>query len=112
MITKTVNYPDPSVDKDVEPVWSPDGKWIVYIRTPNTKDRLPFTEKRTGSPWSIRLLNIETGISKEIWKANKGVGSVLFDELPVTDNLLLWGADDQLIFPSEKDGWQHLYSLK
>jgi dipeptidyl aminopeptidase/acylaminoacyl peptidase len=111
MITKSINYPDPSVDKDVEPVWSPNGKWMAYIRTPNTKDRLPFTEKRTGSPWSIRLLNVENGTSKEIWKATTGQGSVLFDNLPVADNLLLWGADDQLIFPSEKDGWMHLYSL-
>ena len=111
MITKTVNYPDPSVDKDVEPVWSPDGKWIAYIRTPNTKDRLPFTEKRAGSPWSIRLLNIENGTSKEIWKAASGQGSVLSGELPVTDNLLLWGANDNIVFPSEKDGWLHLYSL-
>ena len=111
MITKTINYPDPSVDKDVEPVWSPDGKWIAYIRTPNTKDRLPFTEKRTGSPWSIRLLNVENGTSKEIWKAASGQGSVLSGELPVTDNLLLWGADDNIVFPSEKDGWLHLYSL-
>jgi dipeptidyl aminopeptidase/acylaminoacyl peptidase len=111
MLTKSINYPDPSVDKDVEPVWSPNGKWMAYIRTPNTKDRLPFTEKRTGSPWSIRLLNVENGTSKEIWKATTGQGSVLFDNLPVADNLLLWGADDQLIFPSEKDGWMHLYSL-
>ena len=111
IISKTVNYPDPSVDKDVEPVWSPDGKWIAYIRTPNTKDRLPFTEKRTGSPWSIRLLNIENGISKEIWKAASGQGSVLSVELPVTENLLLWGAGDYIVFPSEKDGWLHLYSL-
>lgn len=111
MITKTVSYPDPSVDKDVEPAWSPDGKWIAYIRTPNTKDRLPFTEKRTGSPWSIRLLNVENGTAKEIWKAVAGQGSVLSSELPVTDNLLIWGADDHLVFPSEKDGWLHLYSL-
>ncbi|MEP6595846.1 MAG: prolyl oligopeptidase family serine peptidase [Ginsengibacter sp.] len=111
MINKTVSYADPSVDKDAEPVWSGDGTRIAFIRTPNNKDRLPFTEKRTGSPWSIRLLNIEPGISKEIWKASAGQGSVLFPELPVTDNLLLWGEGDQLVFPSEKDGWVHLYSL-
>ena len=29
----------------------------------------------------------------------------------ITDNFLLWGADDNIVFPSEKDGWLHLYSL-
>ncbi|MEO6330420.1 MAG: prolyl oligopeptidase family serine peptidase [Ginsengibacter sp.] len=111
LINKTVSYPDPSVDKDAEPAWSPDGNMIAFIRMPNTKDRLPFTEKRTGSPWSIRLLNVVTGISKQIWKAQAGQGSVLFGELPVVDNLLLWSAGGELIFPSEKDGWVHLYSL-
>ncbi|MDQ6723134.1 MAG: prolyl oligopeptidase family serine peptidase [Thermoproteota archaeon] len=111
LINKTISYPDPSVDKDGSAVWSPDGKSIVYIRTPNNKDRLPFTDKREGSPWSIRLLNIENGTSKEIWKASAGMGSVFTFEIPVTENLLLWGADDNLIFPSEKDGWVHLYSL-
>ncbi len=111
IINKTITYPDPSVDKDVEPAWSPDGKWIAYIRTPNNRDRLPFTEKRAGSSWSIRLLNIENSTSKEVWKAPAGQGSVLFPDLPVTANLLLWGTNDQLIFPSEKDGWSHLYTL-
>ena len=111
VINKSITYPDPSVDKDAEPVWSPDGNSIAYVRIPNNKDRLPFTEKRTGNPWSVRLLHVETGTTKEIWKAPAGQGSVLFPELPVTDNLLLWSANDQLVFPGEKDGWAHLYSL-
>ncbi|MEO5906138.1 MAG: prolyl oligopeptidase family serine peptidase, partial [Saprospiraceae bacterium] len=38
-------------------------------------------------------------------------GSVLFTDLPAGNNLLWWGANHQLIFPYEKDGWVHLYSL-
>ncbi len=111
VVTKTITYPDPSVDNDMQPVWSPDGSSIAYIRIPNNKDRLPFTESRAGSPWSVRLLNVETGVPMELWRAPAGRGSVLFTGLPVTDNLLLWGSNDLLIFPSEKDGWAHLYSL-
>src|ERR1035438_9343056 len=108
---KMLSYPDPSVDIDGAPVWSPDGNAIAFIRVPNNKDRLPFTEAREGNPWSVRLVNVVTGKAKELWKADTGKGSVLFGEIPVADNLLLWAANNQVIFPWEKDGWQHLYVL-
>ncbi len=111
LVTKTVSYPDPSVDVDDQPVWSPDGNSIAFVRTPARKERLPFTEERTGHPWSIRLLNVKTGSAKEIWRAQTGPGSVLFFDLPSTKNLLLWTADNWIVFPSEKDGWAHLYAL-
>jgi dipeptidyl aminopeptidase/acylaminoacyl peptidase len=109
--TKSIAYPDPSADHDHDPVWSLDGKWIAYIRTPNVTADFPFTPKKTGQPWSIRLLNVQTGEAKEIWKADAGKGSVFADDLPVADNKLLWAANNQLIFPWEKDGWVHLYAL-
>ncbi|GAA3935577.1 prolyl oligopeptidase family serine peptidase [Chitinophaga oryziterrae] len=107
----TVAYPDPSVDIDMQPVWSPDSKWLAYIRVPNRKDVLPFTELRKGSPWSIRLLEAGKEQAKTLWKAAEGRGSVLYTHIPDTYNLLLWTADNQLVFPWEKDGWQHLYAL-
>lgn len=108
---KTVEYPDPSVDIDMQPVWSPDGKWIAFIRVPNMKDVLIFTEQRTALPWSIRLLDVEKGQGKEIWKAAEGQGSALYTDFPVANNLLLWAAGNQLVFPWERDGWQHLYAI-
>ena len=109
--TKTVEYPDPSVDIDGQPVWSPDGKWIAFIRSPNRKDLLPFVELREGNPWSIRLLDVSKNEARELWKADQGKGSILHEEFPVAENLLLWADGNQLIFPWEKDGWQHLYAL-
>jgi dipeptidyl aminopeptidase/acylaminoacyl peptidase len=108
---KSVQYPDPSVDIDMQPVWSPDSKWLAYIRVPNRKDALPFTELRKGAPWSIRLLDVEKIQSKELWKAAEGTGSILYTAIPVADNLLLWADGNQLVFPWEKDGWQHLYAI-
>lgn len=109
--TKSISFPDPSADHDNDPVWSEDGNWLAYIRTPNVRVDFPFTPKRTGQPWSIRLLNLQTGEAKEIWKADAGKGSVFVDDLPVADNKLFWAANNQLIFPWEKDGWIHLYAL-
>jgi dipeptidyl aminopeptidase/acylaminoacyl peptidase len=109
--TKSISYPDPSADHDSNPVWSPDGKWLAYIRTPNMRANFPFTPQRTGQPWSIRMLNVETGVVKELWKSDTGKGSVFVNDLPVADNKLLWAANNQLVFPWEKDGWIHLYAL-
>lgn len=111
MERKTISFPDASVDIDAEPVWSPDGKWLAYTRTANIKDRFSFTALREGYPWSIRLLNVSTGKSQQLWQADEGQGSILYRSLPRSEGLLLWGDDDHLVFPWEKDGWIHLYSI-
>jgi dipeptidyl aminopeptidase/acylaminoacyl peptidase len=108
---KKVNFVETSVDQDVSPVWSPDGKWLAYIRVPNIHNLLPFTPVRESNPWSIRILNVQTGEIKEAWKASIGKGSAFTTDLPVTDKFLWWAANGQLIFPYEKDGWVHLYKL-
>jgi dipeptidyl aminopeptidase/acylaminoacyl peptidase len=110
-VSKQISFPDPSADVDSDPVWSADGKWIAYARRGNIRVEVPFTARREDHPWSIRLLNVTTGEVKEIWKADAGKGSVYVDDLPVADNKLLWAANNQLIFPWEKDGWVHLYAL-
>ncbi|MDP9230663.1 MAG: prolyl oligopeptidase family serine peptidase, partial [Bacteroidota bacterium] len=111
LIKKSLSYPDPGVDLDFSPVLSPDGKFLAYIRVPNIHNQLPFTAVRTANPWSIRMINLQNGEVKELWKAAPGKGSAFFGDLPVDDNLLWWGSDNQLIFPYEKDGWLHLYAL-
>ena len=106
---KKVAFMDPSVDRDFSPEWSPNGKRIAFIRRPNAKDVPPFTPKKTAHPWSIRLIDFNTGKSHAIWKADEGMGSAFFGQFPQA--LLEWTADDQLIFPWEKEGWMQLYKL-
>jgi dipeptidyl aminopeptidase/acylaminoacyl peptidase len=55
------------------------------------------------------VAEVETGICHEVWRADEGKGSVLREV--VSDNQLFWGMKDRLIFPWEKDGWTHLYSI-
>jgi dipeptidyl aminopeptidase/acylaminoacyl peptidase len=44
-----------------------------------------------------------------VWKADEGYGSAF--QGVVADSQLFWGTADRLVFPWEKDGWLHLYSV-
>jgi len=109
LATKQLRYLDPSVDRDSEPVWSADSKQIAFIRIPTSRVASAFGPKRIGDPWSIRMADVKTGTGREIWEAEQGNGSVLREV--VTDNQLFWAADNKIVFPWEKDGWTHLYSI-
>lgn len=106
---KTLQYLNPSVDHDNNPVWSPDGKSVAFLRLPNQKQDLPFIEKREGLPWSIFVHDLNSGRTREIWKAKSGAGSNFYGIS--ADNQLFWSANDQIIFPYEGDGWAHLYAI-
>jgi dipeptidyl aminopeptidase/acylaminoacyl peptidase len=105
---KTLRFLDPSVDSDDEPVWGPDGRRVAFIRTPAATS-VPFTPRRTAEPWSIRIADVATGTSREVWRADTGTGSAFRGV--VADGQLVWAAGDRLVFPWEKDGWTHLYAV-
>jgi dipeptidyl aminopeptidase/acylaminoacyl peptidase len=106
---KSLKYLDPSIDVDGNPVWSRDSTRIAFTRTPATGENFMFAPRREALPWSIRLADVATGRSKEIWKASSGPGSVFQGVLAT--NQVMWTALDRLIFPWERDGWIHLYSV-
>jgi dipeptidyl aminopeptidase/acylaminoacyl peptidase len=105
---KSMNYLDPSVDRDSEPVWSPDSRQLAFIRIPAAP--LAFGPRRSASPpWSIRIADAASGNGRELWHASDGAGSVFHDM--VAESQLFWGAGDQIVFPWERTGWLHLYSI-
>lgn len=104
-----LRYLDPSVDRDASPVWSPGGDRIAFLRIPSERDVLPFTPKREGLPWSIRVVNLDTGEARRVWRASEGTGSV-FHGIDASSQLF-WGAGDRLVFPWEGSGWVQLYSV-
>jgi dipeptidyl aminopeptidase/acylaminoacyl peptidase len=105
---KSIRWLDPSVDVDTNPTWSSDGKQLAFIRLPSGRP-IAFGPRREGEPWSIRMADVSSGHGRQIWRADKGIGSV-FRAVAAMDQLW-WGAGDRLVFPWERTGWTHLYAV-
>ena len=105
-----LRYIDPSLDRDGNAVWSADGSRIAWIRQGAAPRPPLFSPRReVDEPWSLRVADVKTGQARQVWKADPGYGSAF--QSVVSNSQLFWGAGDRLVFPWEKDGWLHLYSV-
>jgi dipeptidyl aminopeptidase/acylaminoacyl peptidase len=108
--SRSITYFAPSVDFDSDPVWSPDSKFLAFLRQPSSTNPAPlFTPRRAGHPFSIFLADTTNGSARQLFQADAGRGSV-FSPI-AAENQLLWSSTGLLVFPWERDGWLHLYSL-
>ena len=104
----TLRYLSPSADRDMLPRWSPEGSQIAFVRLVGKQQKQPLIPL-LPEPWSIWVYDVAKDSGREIWKSGPG----LDDSLPelTEDASFNFAAKNRIIFSSEQDGWNHLYSI-
>lgn len=97
----------PGVDRDMDPVWSPDGKKIAFIRVPGRRKDELFSIPG-GWPFAIWVADVTTGKAHQVWRSPRDDGG--FAQY-YPDSPLRWTKNDRLLFYSEHEGWMHIYSM-
>ncbi|HTY84261.1 MAG TPA: prolyl oligopeptidase family serine peptidase [Silvibacterium sp.] len=105
---ESIRYMAPSVDRDSMPRWSPDARSILFVRTGGDEQKMALIPVRP-KPWSLWLADSATGAAHVLWRS----GDKLDDSLPelTEDGSLNFAANGRVIFASEQDGRNHLYSI-
>ena len=108
LASSNVRWIAPSFDSDGLPRWSPDGSKLAFIRHNGTQRGLPLIPDRP-EPWSILVADASTGQAHEVWHS----GTALRDSLPdqTEDVSFRYAAGGRIVFASEQDGRNHLYSI-
>ena len=103
-----VRYLAAGVDRDVSPRWSPDGKQVAFERIVGAEQKQTLIPQHP-LPWSIWVADAATGNGHEVWHS----GEKLDDSYPelTADVSFKFPSNDRLVFASEQDGWNHLYSV-
>jgi dipeptidyl aminopeptidase/acylaminoacyl peptidase len=114
-VDQTIVWLSPSLDYDSSPAFSPDGARIAFIHVLAEKTT-DFYSRRSGRPWSIWTADVKTGQGRRVWIADAGPGSVFHPTISTNNDTpsatnLFWTNHDDLVFPWEKTGWQHLYAV-
>ncbi len=100
-----LRYLDPAAAQAIEPVFSPDGREVAFIRHLSPpSDAAPDS----GPYWSIRVVDVATGAARALWTAPAGPGGRYAG---TRARNLFWSKSGRIIFPWERSGWLHVYAI-
>lgn len=102
---RRLRYLDAGLGFAEEPVFSPDGRHVAFIRYFTPPSNAP---PASGPYWSIRIADVGSGAGRELWAAPRGKGSRY---MGTRSRNLFWSADGQIVFPWERSGWLHAYAI-
>ena len=98
-------YLDPGLGQSVEPVFSPDGRQVAFIRAVSPP---PGAGPDSGPYWSIRVVDLRTGAARTLWSAPAGPGGRYYG---TRSRNLFWSRSGLILFPWEGSGWLQVYAL-
>ena len=106
-VLQSVHYLAPTTDRDMDPQWSPDGTHIAFLRVGGVEEKRAIIPQHP-MPWSLWVADAHSYTASPIFKS----GETLRDSLsPFAPTQLLFAADGRIVFGSEADGRNHLYSI-
>ena len=107
LASKKLMYLAPTTNRDAGPVWSPDSKQVVFIRQPGLESKRPLIPE-FPRPWALWIGDAQSGEARELFRS----GNAMEDSLPLfAFPSLQFTSAGRIIFASEKDGRNHLYSI-
>ncbi|WP_114952392.1 S9 family peptidase [Sphingosinicella terrae] len=101
----SLRYLDPGLGRSIEPVLSPDGTRVAFIRSVAPP---PAAAPDSGPYWSLRVVDLATGAGRILWSAPAGAGARYSG---TRSRNLFWSRDGLILFPWERTGWLHVYAI-
>jgi dipeptidyl aminopeptidase/acylaminoacyl peptidase len=102
-----ITYLAPTTNRDVNPVWSPDSKQVAFIRQPGVEFKRPLIPE-FPRPSALWIADAQSGEGHELFHS----GNAMQDSLPLfAFQSLQFTNAGRIVFASEKDGHNHLYSI-